>query len=213
MAALNMREKHSHAKVCILKEAPAIEELALFSTRLNEDVPIGYHPELTHSQIERFLYRSRIPRTSECKHQTGLMPLEGRTAALLCLSTASRSVQSNSGPPEIGDPSHVERLRQTKRIRTKYFASLASTCMSLYAQHPVSASSLLRRFQPVIWELFLRCTNRQVILSLVNSFEVLHQIWDHSLTERVLARALTAAAQTDDTLHAKACPLLCLPCS
>lgn len=196
---------------------PGIEELALCSPRFNEDLPIGYHPELTRCQIEKFLNHASTPKTAEFKYETicRLMPSEGgKFAALWCLPAASTSPKSKSGTPsEIGDHSYVASLRQTKRIRTKYFASLASASMSLYKQHPVSASLLLRRFQPVIWELFLRCMNRQVIISLVNSFEVLHQMWDRTLSERVLARALTASAQTDDALHAKACPSLWLQCS
>eukprot|EP00892_Ulva_mutabilis_P012658 jgi/Ulvmu1/9765/UM056_0005.1 len=101
------------------------------------------------------------------------------------------------------DDRHASSVKYTKRTIIKYIANLVTSCIGLYVKHPITAAILLRKFQPLVWAAFLHCRNRQVIKAIINSFDMLHHFWDRRLIERVLARALRAAAQSDDRLHAK----------
>lgn len=168
-----------------------------------------HSPMLRCSQARTASYKGNDTGPEVKLVDTSCQPLAVEATApsewLWCLPTAAMSVTKakHDAPAKFEDDNHTHHVKCTKRILTKYIASLVSMCMGLYVQHPITATSLLRRFQPFVWALFLRCTNRHVIKAIIDSFETIDRHWDRGLTERVLARALRASAQTDNHLHAK----------
>lgn len=193
-----------------LKEAPAVEEVALRAPRANFDLPFGCRLYSVPDQAATFQRGAGKPMSRPNPMDSCHRILDANvfsTGKFLYLPVASTLLARSKSGITLAARDHypATSIRQTRRILTKYIASLAGTCVSLYDQHPLSTVLLLRRFQPVLWALFSRCVNRQVIHALIDSFEVLGLMWGRRFTERVLARALRAAAQTNGLLHARVC--------
>lgn len=195
-----------------LQGTPDIEDLALRGHIFDQQVPIGYHLDVS-------LVKSGSSSAGSTHRQTTFSAMSSTAVGgispigLWCLPLAtvlfrgthdrahqlSESVRREQAKSAL----HMAALKKTQRTLVKYHAILGSLCASLYSQSALGAAALMIRFQPLLWALLSNCKNRHVINTLIVCFEVLEHCCDHKFLEKVLARALRASVGIDPLLHTK----------